>query len=142
MVRDRVDAHALRVDIRRGGAPRFSRITVEAEQLTSDEQSNFTRALERSYFACGCAESAAAGVLGLSAFVILVLARGIEKASWLDMVWALGVFFLSSGFGKFIGLRTARSRFLRTVSDLEQLLAKRGVPGHREDDLEAHCAVR
>lgn len=116
--------YPLQQDIRSGRRHRFREIRVAVPQLSDEENRVWNQRIEAAYFACGCGEGAAAGVLGLLGYGVWAVVSAAPPG-WLDLVWLFAVFFVASGVGKAIGLARARRSLAATVAGLEDLLGDR-----------------
>lgn len=136
------DLQPLHDHVRRAGLRRYRRLVVDVPQLSSEENEAWQERLDKYYFACGCGEGAAGGLLGAA----VAGGRSLLQAEtpWWRHLAAVGLgFALGSGAGKAAGLLRARVELGSAVTRLEAVIRSRQDEPEviRKEPRDVLCAV-
>ena len=137
------DLRALDKDARTRRRRRAKAIAIELPGVKIEDQRRAERAINKAYFACGCAEATLFGLVGLAAAIgWLVLRTGpIGALPWTWWLLPLAVFAAASGIGKWLGRARARSALRREIDNLAAVSGMRLEPEPAAGAAKAVCAV-
>lgn len=91
-------------------------LQIEDEKVDAERRQRWEGQLNRAYFACGCPQSAAAMLLALLAYVVVIAIAQPFGSVWAYVGWGLAVTIAGAVLGKMIGLYAANRR-LQEVTD-------------------------
>lgn len=114
-------------------------IAIDLDGLSEDERDAREAPINKAYFACGCAEATAAGLLGLALFIGWAIGGGGDAPLWQNVLLGALVFFAAGGLGKFVGRSRANAALRREVEALAK--ASRIKLDRPNEAHEAACAV-
>lgn len=133
------DLAALERDLRTMKRRRIGQIDVQVPGLKPEQQTRLARDISRGYFACGCAEATALGLLGLVAGAGFAWSAGMIPAEWLKALGlGFGGFAAGVSLGKFAGKRLALLPMARAVAELRSHFGPEELPPEKPT---AICAV-
>lgn len=96
------------------------------EELSSEETEYWEGRINRHSLACGCPQGAIAVILTSVCFISYLVLRPFGfYVTWIDGIMALGLFFISGGIGRIIGLKVNREKFRQAIIELRFVLQER-----------------
>lgn len=135
-----VDSKVKLRDLRDHTKPRFVRryqgIEFALPDLSDQENARLTSELNRKYKTCGCAEGAVLGTVALAAYIVTQVIGGDAQFQWTQIPVGVGVFFVGTTVGKFLGVYRG---YLAFRGRLTTVLEQEGLPVEKPE--EPKCAV-
>ena len=98
---------------------KLEQIEVKLDRLSSEESTKLQQNLNDLYSDCGCSFGSLVLLISMAFYFIYILfSKGIPNITGYDLLIGIGIFFISAGVGKIVGIKLARIKFKKIVNQL------------------------
>lgn len=104
---------------------KIDRIELNLDQLSYEDSAELQQRLNDLYSDCGCSFGSLVLIISMAIYFIYILfVIGIPNLTGYDLLVGVGLFFISAGIGKMVGIKLARIKFNKIVNQLVNKLSQ------------------